>query len=250
MVEPPPAGGRGRGGPGGAAAGGPAGPASAVAGLNRAIWTPNAMRLPAPFTVMQGAVMWGGGGGQGPKVATGPYTVKVTNGAWSATQTFNLKNDPRYAPMTAAEGKQQLDMALEVGGMIKSLYDNVLSIRDVKKQVAAHVEKAGANSAVAAAAKTLVDRLTAAEADLTQIRGEGGQDALNFPGRMDNQLIVLYGGIVGPERRLGSPVLDRYADLKPEATAMLNRAANALKVDVAAYNAIAAKAGMAPVVVK
>jgi hypothetical protein len=32
---------------------------------------------------------------------------------------------------------------------------------------------------------------------MTQMQGEGGQDALNFPGRMDNQLLALYGAIVG-----------------------------------------------------
>jgi hypothetical protein len=208
------------------------------------------MRLESPYTPLEGAVMWGGGGAQGPKVATGTYTVKVATGSWSATQTFTVKGDPRYAEMTPAESKQQLDMALEVGGWIKTLYDTVLSMRDVRTQVADRVAKAGANSPVAAAAKTLVAKLDSVEGDMTQMQGEGGQDALNFPGRMDNQLVVLYSGVVGPDRRLGSPVLERYADLKPEVTSLLARGAAALKADVAAFNAVATKAGQPAVVVK
>ena len=52
---------------------------------------------------------------------------------------------------------------------------------------------------------------------MTQMQGEGGQDALNFPGRIDNQLLSLYEAIIGPERRLGTPLLERYKDLKPQA---------------------------------
>jgi len=85
---------------------------------------------------------------------------------------------------------------------------------------------------------------------MTQMRGEGGQDALNFPGRMDNQLLALYGAIIGPERRMGSPILERYKDLKPQAEALRKRWVGALQTDLAAFNAAATRAGVAPIVVK
>ena len=74
-----------------------------------------------------------------------------------------------------------------------------------------------------AATKTLTDRLTAVESEMTQIQGEGGQDALNFPGRLDNQLVVLYGNIANSERRMGTPITERMKDLKPQADAILGR---------------------------
>ena len=80
---------------------------------------------------------------------------------------------------------------------------------------------------------------------MTQIRGEGGQDALNFPGRMDNQLLSLYGGLVGPERRLGSAALERYRDLKPPADKLLAQAKAVLATEVDRFNAAATKAGVA-----
>jgi hypothetical protein len=83
------------------------------------------------------------------------------------------------------------------------------------------------------------------------MRGEaGGQDALNFPGRTDNQLLALYGAIIQPERRMGTPILERYKDLKPVADKLRQRWVAALKDDVAAFNAAAVKAGAAPIVVK
>jgi photosystem II stability/assembly factor-like uncharacterized protein len=240
-------GGGGRGGGGGGAAA--SGTVSAVKGLNRATWTN--LRYPALYTMPPRIVMWGGGGGAGPKMAPGTYTVKLTSGAWSASETFRLRTDPRFQPeMTPAEGAEQLRLAREIGGEVKDLYDNLLRIRDVKGQADKLAETAGAGSPIAAAAKTLRARLEAVEGDMTQLQGEGGQDALNFPGRMDNQLTALYGAIIAPERRMGSPVLDRYKDLKPQSDQLKKRWTDALKTEVAVFNAVATKVGLAPIVVK
>jgi len=242
-------GGGGGGGRGGGGAPGPGGTASAVQGLNWATWTN--LRSPALYTVPQGIVLWGGGGGAGPKMPPGTYTVKVSSGGWSETQPFRLRTDPIFQPeMTVEEGAAQVRLANEIGALIKDLYDNLARIRDVKKQAADITSKMKPNAPMVAAAKTLKDRLEAVEADMTQMQGEGGQDALNFPGRMDNQLIALYGGITGPERRMGSPVLDRYKDLKPEADKLQQRWVDALKIEVVAFNAAATKAKVATIVVK
>ena len=241
--------GRGVGRGGGQAAGPQGGAAGAVQGLNRATWT--SLNLPSPYDVPQGAVMWGGGRGSGPAVPPGTYTVTVSSGGWSQSARFRLNSDPRYTPvMTDEEGMEQFRLALEVGGMVKELYDNLGRIRDAKAQARAHAEKAGASSPVAAATRTLVERLESVEGDMTQMQGEGGQDALNFPGRMDNQLIALYQNIAGRERRVGSPVRERYADLKPEADRLMARARAGLADDVAAFNRVATAAGLPAIVVK
>jgi photosystem II stability/assembly factor-like uncharacterized protein len=239
----------GRGGRGGFGAGPQGGAAGAQQGLNRAVWT--SLNLPAPYEVPDGIVMWGGGRGSGPSVPPGTYTVTVSSGAWSESQPFRLNTDPRYEPvMSDEEGAEQLRLALEVGGMVKDLYDNLARIRDVKAQARSHADKAGASSPVAAATRTLVERLEAVEGDMTQMQGEGGQDALNFPGRMDNQLIALYQNISGRERRIGSPIRERYMDLKPEADQLMAKARQALQDDVAAFNRVATAAGLPAIVVR
>src|SRR6185436_17115058 len=105
-----------------------------------------------------------------------------------------------------ADGAAQLKLALEVGGWVKQLYDNLAKVRDAKKQAADIASTASGNATVAAAAKTLTEKLVAVEGDLTQMQGEASQDALNFPGRFDNQLLALYSNIVGLERKLNTAV--------------------------------------------
>jgi hypothetical protein len=217
--------------------------------LNLATWT--RLTLEAPFEVMPGAVMWGGRGGGGPRVMPGTYTVTVSSGSWSASEDFHLGTDPSYQPpMTEEEGREQLDMAVEIGATIKDLYDTIGRMRDAKGQAAERVEAAGADSPVARAAQQMVVGLEAVEGDMTQLQGSAGQDALNFPGRMDNQLVVLYGNIVGRERRLGTAVRDRYADLKPEVDGLMQRARAALETEIAAFNEVATAAGLDPIVVR
>jgi photosystem II stability/assembly factor-like uncharacterized protein len=245
-------GGRGGGGGGGRGGFGGVGACAVVSGqmgLNQVTWNP---RLASPFTMPERIVMWGGGGGRGsgPKAAPGAYTVKLASGSWSQEQTFRLSTDPRLPQMTEADGAEQLKMALEVGGKIKELYDTLAKLRDAKQQAAQIAGKADANSPVAQAAKKLNAQLVAVEGDITQLRGEAGQDALNFPGRIDNQWVALYSNIIQLERRLNKSVKERYTDLRPATDDLLERAAGALKADVDAFNAVASKAGAGTVTVK
>jgi photosystem II stability/assembly factor-like uncharacterized protein len=233
----------GRGGGNGAAAA--SNSASAHKGLNVVQWTQ--MQLPAFFQPVPGATMWQGGGGPA-RVAPGMYTVKVSSGSWSQTQPFHLSADPRYQPaITDAEGAAQLAMAKEVGGWIKNLNESVLKIRDAKKQAADIAQK---TPATAPAAKTLTDKLTEVESQMTQLKGEAGQDSLNYPGRLDNQLYALYQNITGTERKLNQPVTERYADLKPQYEALAAKWAAALTNEVSTFNAAATKAGATTIAIK
>jgi len=237
-------GGRGRGGFG---AGGTT--VSAQQGLNQVTWNP---RLDSPFTVPPRIVMWGGGGGRGggPKAAPGSYTVKLASGSWSQEQSFRLSSDPRLPPMTEADGAEQLKMAMDIGNQIKALYDTLAKLRDAKQQASQAAEKAPANSPLTAAAQKLKQQLEGVEGDITQLKGEAGQDALNFPGRIDNQWVALYGNIVQLERRVNKSVKERYTDLRPMTDDLMERAMGVLKADVDAFNAVATKNGGTAIVVK
>jgi photosystem II stability/assembly factor-like uncharacterized protein len=250
-VAPPDAAPQGRGGRGGGRGGFGAGSVlSAQKGLNQFTWNP---RYDSPFTVPPRIVMWGGGGGGrggGPKAAPGVYTAKLASAEWSQEQSFRLSTDPRLPQMTEAEGAEQLKMAMEVGGQIKTMYDMLAKLRDAKEQAGQIAGKSASNADVAAAAKKLGDKLVSVEGDLTQMQGEAGQDALNFPGRLDNQMVALYSNIVQLERKLNKSVKDRYTDLRPQFDDLMERATGVLKADVDAFNAVASKAGTATVTIK
>ena len=105
-------------------------------------------------------------------------------------------------------------------------------------------------AALGAASAALTKNLAAVEGDMTQLQGEAGQDALNFPGRMDNQLVALYSNIVSLERKLNTAVTERYADIRPQIDALMERAGSVLKKEVDSFNAAATRAGAATITIK
>ncbi len=241
--EEPPAAAPGRGRGAGAEA-----RVSAKAGLNRFAW---AMRYDRLFDIPSGAVLWAAGGDAGPKVVPGTYQVRVSTGNWTATQSFEVKPDPRV-DTPAADYEAQLKLAREVGGQIKELYTALARLREVKQQatqLGERVQRAGKGGDVAGAARTLNERLTAVERELTQIQGEGGQDALNYPGRLDNQYLVLYNAITSSDRGPTPQMFQRFEDLKPELAKLLGQLKQIFDADLAKFNELVRSKALPPVIV-
>ena len=219
------------------------------AGLNRFMW--NARRSPI-FTIPRGTVLWGGfGPPAGPKVVPGTYQAKMSMGAWSQTVPLEVKGDPRIST-TQADYDTQLAMATEVGERLKTVYEQLGALRAVKEQATAigdRVEKAGQGDEIAKAAKALNEKLKEAEGALTQLQGEGGQDALNFPGMLDNQLLELYDEVADGDKKPSKGATDRWADLAPRVDAALAQLKTVMDTDVAAFNDVVQKKNLAPVLV-
>jgi hypothetical protein len=216
--------------------------------MNSATWGGRVTEV--AFTVPQRIVGWGinpGQTGPGAKYPPGQYNVKVTSGAWSATQPFTLSPDPRLPKATPAQYAEQFKMVTDIGAVTKRLYEQLAKIRDAKAQLAEHAKTPGA---AAAAGKGLNDRLSGVESVLTQVQGEGGQDGLNFPGRLDNQWVVLYQNATSAERWPVKGVIERYNDLLPETNKLFADIQAVLTKDVAAYNAVATKAGLKEITIK
>ena len=194
--------------------------------------------------------MWGGGGRTGPKAVPGNFQVRMKTGDWSQTQPLHVAKDPR-GNTTQAEFEEQFALAGKIGEKIKELYDSILKIRDVKKQssdLAERLERAGHGKDATQAAKALSEKLARIEGELTQLQGEGGQDALNFPGRLDNQFVILYNEVAGPD---GAPTAGssmRFEDLKPKYSELLGQLKQVLDTDVANFNQLIRSKGVPPVI--
>ncbi|MBI4471573.1 MAG: glycosyl hydrolase, partial [Acidobacteria bacterium] len=221
---------------------------SAAAGLNRFTWN---ARYPAIFDIPQGISQWGGGNTP-PKVVPGTYQVKVTAGTWSQTQPLEVKSDPRQ-PAAISDYEEQLRFSREIVGKVKELYDVLLQLRDAKQQatqIGQRLESAGFGNEAANAARALNERLGELEGELTQTQGQGGQDALNFPGRLDNQWLVLYSSVAAPDARPLRGAYQRYDDLKPELPKLLDRIRDIFNSDLAKFNELVRSKGAQPVILK
>ncbi|NKB89646.1 MAG: glycosyl hydrolase [Acidobacteria bacterium] len=193
-------------------------------GMNQLTWNG---RHDALFRRPRGIVMWGGGGTQGPKAVPGDYTVRMTVGDDVQEQAFTLGIDPRR-DATVADYERQYDLVVEVGEQLDEVWTSLEGLRRVKgaiRQIGGRVRGQDGADEIVRLGRQITGDLEEIEKVITQVEGEGGQDALNFPGRLDNQWAALYGAASGPDTPLTAGVAKRQADLQPETDELLERLA-------------------------
>jgi hypothetical protein len=170
----------------------------------------------------------------------GSYQIRLKIGDWIQTQPLQVQTDPRN-PSKDEDYKAQYELARATGEKVKTIYDRLLEMREIRRQardVAERLEKGGFGAEAQAAYKALDAAMTKVEGDLTQLQGEGGQDALNFPGRHDNQWITLYGEVVYPDGPPTAGAKRRFQDLLPEYDRLMGELDKVLGDGLDAFNVV------------
>jgi photosystem II stability/assembly factor-like uncharacterized protein len=181
-------------------------------GLNRYVWD---LSL-ADARLVDDAIMWGSAGG--PTVPPGVYTVRMTLGDRSSSHDFEVMPDPRLST-TQEDYEARYALAKKAWEALSETHDAVRSIRDVQKQVeelSGRLEKAGGGNEVKDAARAVVDELTAVEDALIQGKNESSQDVLNFPPRIDAQLLAVLGAVESADARPTDGSVERFEHLRAE----------------------------------
>ena len=160
-------------------------------GINRFRWTG---RHAVPFELPDGNDP--NFGPFGPFVKPGNYTVKITAGAWSATQPLSMLADPRIDP-AAADFEKQLALAREVGARIDALMKALARLDALREEVR---KRPGTEA--------LVADLDAVEGELFWLRSDGD------PGLTPN-LTSVYDSIVAGSLAPSPGILERLRDLQP-----------------------------------
>jgi hypothetical protein len=120
----------------------------------------------------------------------------------------------------------------------------VIRIRDLKKQIADRLKAA---PSLNAPAERLTTRLSAVEEDTYQIRNRSGQDPLNFPIKINNQLGALFRIIETGDAKPTDQSYVVFKELSAQLDAIKQRLDTLLKNDLEQFNQAAAAAGQAVV---
>jgi photosystem II stability/assembly factor-like uncharacterized protein len=181
-------------------------------GMNRLRWD---LREKAP-ELPEGVVHWGGMPGM--QVVPGPFQVRLSRGDWSQTRAFEVRTDPRSST-TVAQLREQYDFGQRIASEIDSLFGTLTNLRDVRRQsdaIADRMEKASVeNEDVTHALEALNEQLGGLESEITQVKSKSGQDPINFPPKIDNQLTSLYAYVVDEDYQPTAGAYRRFEDLKP-----------------------------------
>jgi photosystem II stability/assembly factor-like uncharacterized protein len=165
----------------------------AEAGLNRLVWDLNyegASEVPH-------APLWGGST-KGPKAMPGAYQLRLTVLGKAYTAPLQVEPDSRIN-VTQADLQKQFDLLIKIRDKLDETDNAINQIRDLRDQINAINERLKGDPRakdVAAVGKALDKKITEVEEALIQTKARSGEDVLNFPIRLNNQLAAL-GGVVG-----------------------------------------------------
>ncbi len=214
-------------------------------GLNRFNWR---LREKGP-EIPKGVVHWGGTPGM--QVVPGTYQVRLSVSEWTETRPLEVGLNPNIST-TVAELEEQHKLATEVAAAIESLFGTLGDLRDVKaqsKEIVARMKKAGEeNEEIADAAKALDEKLTEIEEQITQVKSKSGQDPINFPPMIDNQLTTLYSYVVMADYPPTAGAYERFDDLKPDLASLKAQFDEVVAGDLMAFNQLVAGLNLPPVI--
>ncbi|MBI1807820.1 MAG: glycosyl hydrolase [Ignavibacteria bacterium] len=207
--------------------------APADTGMNHFVWDmryPDAMKVP-------GAIMWGGST-RGPIAVPGTYQVRLKIGAASWTQPFEIRKDPRLKT-TSEEFKEQFDFLIKVRDKVSAAHEAINAIRDIRTQtndLVKRLEKHPMKDSVANVAKRMNDQLKAIEEEMIQVRIKSGQDALNYPIKLNDKVASLSGVASSADTRPTKQTYDVFDDLSGKLDGQIAKYKKVLEVDLVAFN--------------
>jgi hypothetical protein len=202
-------------------------------GINTFVWNyryPNATTIP-------GLILWGGSLA-GARIAPGNYQVRlIVDGKAVSTESFALKADPRLST-TQEDFAKQFDLMTKINSKLSETHNAILEIRDVKKQFEDLTGrmKSPDQKDLVDKAKDISRQLTAVEEELNQTKIKSGQDALNYPIKLNNKLAALGASVDGSDDAPTAQSYDVYNDLTAKIDVQLARLAEVKSKDIAEFN--------------
>jgi photosystem II stability/assembly factor-like uncharacterized protein len=207
----------------------------ADAGLNRFVWD---QRYEGATKVPK-APLWGGST-DGPEAMTGNYQVRLTVLGQSYTAPLEIVRDPRLS-VTQASLQKRFDLLMKIRDKVTATDDTIIEIRQVRDQINALNKRLGDDAngkPIVDAGKALDKKMTPIEEALIQTKAKSGQDVLNFPVRLNNDLVAL-SGVVGSAQTAPTQqsyeVFDLLSKRLDEQLAKWNQI---VSTDIPAYNSL------------
>ena len=203
------------------------------AGLNRFVWN---LRY-EDSTKVPGAILWGGSN-SGPVAVPGNYQVRLTVEGKSYTEPLEIKEDPRIK-VEQADLQKQFDLLLEIRDQVSKVDEAINQMNSVKKQIDdldKRLPKDDHGKAVRDAARSFTAKLDPLEDTLIQSKAKSGQDVLNYPIRLNNELVALAGSVSGADAAPTEQSYQVFNMLKQRSDEQVAKWDQMVKSDLASFN--------------
>jgi hypothetical protein len=116
--------------------------------------------------------------------------VRITVNGETKSQPMKIEKDPRLPQITQEDLQKQFDLAMKIRDEISQANNMVVHIREVRKTLTEDEKKNG-SADLRKLSDEFLKNLSSIEEDLYQVRNRSGQDPLNFPIKLNNQIASL-----------------------------------------------------------
>ena len=205
----------------------------AEAGLNRFVWD---LRYEGATKVPK-APLWGGDT-EGPEALPGTYQVRLTVLGKTYTAPLEIKADPRLN-VSQGDLAKQFDLLLRIRRKITETDEAIIQMRDLREQINAinaRLKSDPRAKVIADSGKALDKKMTVVEEALIQTKAKSGQDVLNFPVRLNNDLVALNGVVSSADSAPTKQSYEVFDMLSQAVDEQLAKWKAIVSTDVAAYN--------------
>ncbi|MEO6445493.1 MAG: glycosyl hydrolase, partial [Gemmatimonadaceae bacterium] len=210
------------------------------AGLNTFAWN---LRYPDAVT-FDNLIMWAAST-TGPVAPPGTYAVRLTAGGESQTQSFKVLKDPR-STATNADLLEQFRLLIAIRDKTTDANNAVRMVRNMRYNVDDRSGKLAGTPAQEfnTIASGMMTTITSAEREVYQTRNESGQDPLNFPIRLNNEIAGVASFVGQGEYRPTKQSYQVFEELKVELDRQLKAIKSSMDLNLPKLNAILRAAGL------
>ncbi len=150
--------------------------------------------------------------------------------------------DPNLKGITEADLQEQFELASKIMNKTSAANEAVIEIRDIKSQIDAAKDKIS-NSNYKNTVTPFLQKISAIEEDLYQVKNQSGQDPLNFPIKLNNRLASLRRSMENGDAKPTDGAYKVFNELSAELEQHLGKLNQTLSSDLASINQLLKKAG-------
>lgn len=194
------------------------------------------------FGTFPGMIFWSGGSRPIP-APPGAVTVRMTVDGQAQTKTLTLTEDPRLPGSTKAL-QAQYETSLQINARANQANQAVLRIRDMKDQIDKAMADPKATAEIKASGSALKDKLTAIEGEIYQYRSRSGQDPLNYPIKLNDQLAGVLSNVQSGQIAPTKQALAVFDKLSKALQVQLNSLEALERTEVASYSSLLRRNGL------
>src|SRR5579885_3259291 len=204
-----------------------------TAGAHRFVWD---MRYPNP-TGIEGdkeseRIM------KGPLAPPGTYQVQLKFDDQTLTQSFEIRKDPRVSA-TQEDLQAQFAMLLAIRDKISQAQHTVTTLRSIRRQIDEWEQRSkgqDAHDALAAAGKSIKEKLSVIEEELMQTKAKDQMDSLDLPTRLIAKIAFVAWTVSSADAAPTRQSRQLFENLSGRADALAQQLQSIIDTDVADFN--------------